>query len=157
MSTILKIENNIESSVDSNIRLLQAATVTGVTSWNLLTLASGLTEYPYAGHYDNPDAPSNDIQFGVPKELFFTVVAGDVSSQQFNLYWSEYMAEITDKDSKLLTATIKLDIVDILNIDFGALIWVDGALWRLNKIEDYNMSEPDLCKVSLLKVIEKEY
>jgi hypothetical protein len=67
------------------------------------------------------------------------------------------MAEITDKDSRLLTAKFKLDIADIINLDFGKLVYIDGALWRLNKIVDYNMSEPDLCTVSLLRVIEKEY
>lgn len=156
-STILKLENNIEKSVNSNIRILQFANVTGVTSWNINGVSSGLTNYGYAGHYDNPDAPSNDIHFGVPNELYFTLTTGNLSNQQFNLYWSEYMAEITDKDSKLLTATFKLDVLDIINLDFGKLIWIDGALWRLNKIEDYNMSNPDLCTVSLLKVIEKEY
>jgi hypothetical protein len=50
-----------------------------------------------------------------------------------------------------------LDVIDIVNLNFGQLIWIDGALWRLNKIEDYNISSPDLCKVSLLKVIEKTY
>jgi hypothetical protein len=156
-STILKLENNIEQTTNSNIRILQFANVTGVTSWNINGVSSGLTNYGYAGHYDNPDAPSNDIHFGVPNELYFTLSTGNLSNQQFNLYWSEYMAEITDKDSKLLTATFKLDVLDIINLDFGKLIWIDGALWRLNKIEDYNMSNPDLCTVSLLKVIEKVY
>lgn len=156
-STILKIENNIEARTNSNIRILQCKNVTGVTSWNINGVSSGITNYMYAGHYDDPDAPNSDIHFGVPNELYFTLVTGNISNQQFNLYWSSYMAEITDKDSKLLTATFKLDVLDILNLDFGKYVWIDGALWRLNKIEDYNVSEPDLCKVSLLKVIEKEY
>jgi hypothetical protein len=136
---------------------LQFANVTGVTSWNIVGGTSGLTTYGYAGHYNNPDAPSDDIHFGVPSELYFTLVSGNPSNQQFNLYWSEYMAEITDKDSKLMTAYFKLDVIDIVNLNFGQLIWIDGALWCLNKIEDYNISSPDLCKVSLLKVIEKTY
>jgi hypothetical protein len=156
-STILAIEANVEASVNSNIRLLQFKNVTGVTSWNLIGGTTGLTNYGYAGHYDDPDAPNSDIQFGVPKQLYFTLSTGNVSNQQFNLYWSEYMAEITDKDSRLLTAKFKLDIADIINLDFGKLVYIDGALWRLNKIVDYNMSEPDLCTVSLLRVIEKEY
>jgi hypothetical protein len=156
-SSIMKIENLIESQVDSNIRLLQAKTVTGVTSWNVTGVVSGLTEYPYAGHYDDPDAPSNDIQFGVPKELFFTLLAGDVSTHQFNIYWSSYMAEITDKDSRLMRCKMRLLVSDIATLDFGKLIWIDGALWRLHKITDYNMSSPDLCEVQLLKVIEIVY
>ena len=156
-STILKIEANIETRTNSNIRILQAANVTGVTAWNINGYASGNTNYLYAGHYDNPDAPNSDIHFGVPNELLFTLTAGNLSNTQFNLYWSIYMAEITDKDSKLMTATIKLDVLDIINLNFGKFIYIDGALWRINKIEDYNVSEPNTCKISLLKVIEKIY
>jgi hypothetical protein len=156
-SSILKIEATIESQVDSNIRLLQAKTITGVTAWDVTGQASGLTSYPYAGHYDDPDAPSNDNQFGVPQELFFTLATGDVSTTQFNVYWSSYMAEITDKDSRLMRCKMRLSIADIATLDFGKLVWVDGALWRLHKIVDYNMSDADLCEVQLLRVIEVSY
>jgi hypothetical protein len=157
MTSILKIENGIETQTDSNIRILQALKVSGVTSWAVTGQASGLTTYPYAGHYDDPDAPANDIQFGVPRELFFTVASGNLSAQQFNLYWSSYMAEITDKDSKLLKCKMRLTVADIATLDFSKLVWIDGALWRLVKISDYNVSTPDLCDVELLKVIEITY
>jgi hypothetical protein len=157
MTSILKIENGIETQTDSNIRLLQALKVSGVTSWAVTGVASGLTTYPYAGHYDDPDAPANDIQFGVPRELFFNLTSGAVNVQQFNLYWSSYMAEITDKDSKLLKCKMRLTVADIATLDFSKLIWIDGALWRLVKISDYNVSTPDLCDVELLKVIEISY
>ena len=160
-STIFKSSNNVEELIDSNIRILQAKKITGVTSWNLTdalgsTYAS-LTSYGYAGHLDSPDAPSNDLNFGLPEELFFTLVSGSLSANQFNLYWSSYMAEITNKDSKLLTAYFKLDYKDIYSLDFSKFIWIDGSLFRLNKITDFNASEKDVCEVQLLKVIEKIY
>ncbi len=67
------------------------------------------------------------------------------------------MAEITDKDSRLLTCTMKLNYKDIYQLDFSKLIWVDGALYRINKIEDFNATNEDICKVSLLKVINRIY
>ena len=79
------------------------------------------------------------------------------SANLFNGYWSEYVAEITDKDSKLLTGFFRLNDVDILNLDFSKLIYIDGALWRLNKVIDYNPIEQDVTKVELLKVIELSY
>jgi hypothetical protein len=43
------------------------------------------------------------------QQLFFVLVAGAcLTATQFNVYWSPYMAEITDKDSKLLTAKFYL-------------------------------------------------
>ena len=161
-STIFKQNNNVEETIDSNIRILQALNVTGVTSWNIrnstdTTTLGSYTTYPYAGHLNDPDAPSNDIHFGVPKELFFTIATGDLSANQFNVYWSPYMAEITDKDSKMMTCTMYLKMSDIVNLNFGKYVWIDGVLWRLNKIEDYNLMEPDVCTVQLLRVIYTEY
>jgi hypothetical protein len=160
-STIFKKSNNNEETVDSNIRILQAKKITGVSNWHIRDAGGGSlhnsTVYPYAGHLDDPDAPDNDLNFGVPKELFFTLVTGALNVNQFNVFWSSYMAEITDKDSRLLTAYFKLDFKDIHNIDFSKLKWIDGVLYRLNKIEDFNVTDPTVCKCELLKLINKIY
>ena len=147
----------VEETIDSNIRILQTKKVSGVPSWNILngsTVLGSYTSYGYAGHLDDPDAPANDIQFGVPNELFFTLAAGALNVNQFNVYWSPYMAEITDKDSKLLTAYIRLSTKDINLLDFSKLIFIDGSCFRINKIIDYNATVEDLCQVELLKVID---
>lgn len=165
-STIFKRSGDVtgagEESIDCNIRILLAKKITGVTSWNILdddgvTNLGSRTDYGYAGHFDNPDAPSNDIQFGVPKELFYSVPAGSINVNQFNVYWSSYMAEITDKDSRLLTGTFKLNYKDIFNLDFSTFIYVDGVKYRLNKIQDFNATNEDTCKVELLKIINEVY
>lgn len=164
-STIFKRSGNTlgagEESVDSNIRILQAKKIIGVTSWNITedsgAILSSQTVYGYAGHFDSPDAPANDIQFGVPKELFFTLVTGAINANQFNVYWSSYMAEITDKDSKLLTGTFKLNFKDIYQLDFSKLVYIDGSLFRLNKVIDFNATNEDVCTCEVLKVINLNY
>jgi hypothetical protein len=165
-STIFKKAGELvgigEDAVDSNIRLLQAKKITGVSSWDIVdnngtTILGSYTSYGYAGHFDDPNAPANDIQFGVPKELFFTLATAAINVNQFNVYWSSYMAEITDKDSRLLTGTFKLNYRDIYNLDFSEFIYIDGSLFRLNKIVDFNATNEDTCKVELLKVINKVY
>lgn len=155
-----KLESGIEKATATTIRIMQKKTVTGVGSWSIKNGVSTLwtgTEYPYAGNYDDPDAPANDIHFGVPRQLYFTLASGAINVTQFNVYWSPYMAEITDKDSKLLSAYAKLTTADINLIDFSKLIYVDGCYWRLNKIEDWNVNFPDVCKIELLKVINTVY
>ncbi len=158
---LYKKNNANEEAFPMNIRIMQAKKITGVTSWKIkdgvTELISGLTVYGYGGHYDDPDAPANDIQWGVPKELYFTLASGAVNVHQFNVYWSPYMAEITDKDSKLLTCYMKLNSADVFDLDFSKLIYVDGSYWRLNKIEDWNAAEPDVCKVELLRLINMFY
>lgn len=159
VSSLFKMNNGIEEKMSTNIRLMQFKKVTGVSSWDITGSAggTGLTNYGYAGNYDDPDAPANDIHFGTPNELYFTLVSGSPNVHQFNVYWSPYMSEITDKDSKLMTAFVKLDEADIFNLDFSKYVFIDGSLWRLNKIEDYDAMEPGVCRCEFLKVIIQKY
>jgi hypothetical protein len=158
--TILKLSGTTEDHVDSNIRIMQTKKIAGVASWDILdggtTLASTIN-YGYAGHFDDPDAPTNDLNFGALQELFFTLATGFLSATQFNLYWSAYMAEIIHKDSKLITGFFNLKPQDIFDIDFSKYIHLDGVLFRLSKISDFNMSKPGDCEVQLLKVINTQY
>jgi hypothetical protein len=93
----------------------------------------------------------------VPKEIFFTLSGNYPSSNLFTLYWAQYLAEITSKDSTLLTCDMYLNSQDISQIDFGKLINIDGSLWRLNKIIDWNPETTKTTKVELLRVIETDY
>lgn len=116
--------------------------------------ATNYTTYCYAGHLDDPDAPTADINFGAPKEFYFTIVAGYLSANLFNVYWSFYISEITDKDSKVLEGFFKLTPADIYALDFSKLKWILGQLWRVNKVIDYSTDQPELTKCELLKVID---
>jgi hypothetical protein len=150
--------NASEDKMDSVIRILQAKKITGRASWKL-NHTSGhdtYTEYGYAGHVDDPFNPQADINWGATKEVFYNASAV-TAANLFNGYWSEYIAEITDKDSKLLTCSLKLNEIDIYNLDFSKLIHIDGSLWRLNKVIDYNPMDFNTTKVELLKVIELNY
>ena len=158
---IYKLSNNNtkEDVMDSVIRIMQVKKKTSVASWSIMngaTVLSSQTTYGYAGHLDDPNTPANDINFGVPKELSFTPTTYPTTNL-FNAYHSEYIAEITDKDSKLLTCSALLNTVDILNLDFSKYIWIDGVLFRLNKVDGFNPMEYNTTKISLLKVIETTY
>jgi len=163
VSAIYKKNNGLEQQVASNIRILQAKNISGKSNWfiqertptSVTNLSSALTTYGYAGHLDNPDAPNSDLNFGATKELYFTLVAGALSNNLFNAYYSSYLAEITDKNSRLLTVKMKLTESDIYNLDFGRYILIDQVLYRLSKIIDYAPGE--ICKVQLLRVISTNY
>lgn len=158
--TIYKKSGTTEEQIDSNIRIMQTKKVEGVTSWDILdavTVLATVTDYGYAGHFDDPDFPDNDLNFGAVDELFFTLPGGSLQNTQFNIYWSPYMAEITDKDSRMLTGKFYLTPKDILDLDFSKYVYVDGVLYRLMKISDYNASMPDTCTVELIRVINTVY
>ena len=158
VSAIYKMNNNVEEATESVIRILQFKLIEGVSNWyiqNQNTNLGNYTVFPYAGHLDNPDAPNADLNFGATKELYFTLAAGALSNNMFNAYYSPYMAEITDKDSRLVTATMKFSNIDISKLDFKRLIYIDNVVYRLSKIMDY--AENELAQTELLRVINTTY
>jgi hypothetical protein len=151
--------NNAEDRMDSIIRIMQTKKITGVSTWHIMNDNNNLssyTSYGYAGHLDDPINPTNDINFGAPKEIQFRPNSYPTTNV-FNAFHSPYIAEITSKDSKLLTCFGLLDIIDIFNLDFSKYVYIDGVLFRLNKVENYNPMEYDTTKLSFLKVIETQY
>ena len=153
-----------EERMDSNIRILMAKKMTGVASWSIINtganqvfpgtaLGSPLTVYGYAGHFDDPKNPTVDINFGAAAEIYFDPLTYP-SANLFNDYWSGYIAEIADKDSKLLSCHVYLNDLDIAQLDFSKPVFIDGVLWRINKIMDYDATSGELTKVELLKVID---
>lgn len=163
--TIFKLSNTqntqSEDPIDHNIRIMQVRKLTGFSAWHIRdengNIGSSLTEYGYGGHLDNPIIPTADINYGVPTEIYYTLNNPYPSANLFNGFWSDYVAEITDKDSKLLTCYVYLKITDIYGLDFSKLIYIDGALWRLNKVIDYNPTNPESTKCEFLRVIELSY
>ena len=159
-STIFKQTNDLEETIDSVIRILIAKKITGVPSYNILdggTVLTSQTVYGYAGHFNDPDTIGNDLNFGATKELFFITTGGALTVNQFNVYYSPYMAEITDKNSRLLTCFVKLTDTDIFNLNFASFKYIDGGLYRLMKLNDYTPEANDTTKGEFLRVINKEY
>jgi hypothetical protein len=151
--------NNAEDRMDSIIRIMQVKKITEVSSWNIMngaTVLGSYTSYGYAGHLDDPINPQNDINFGAPSEIQFSPNRYP-EVNVFNAYHSPYIAEITSEYSKLLTCYGLLDIIDIFNLDFSKYVYIDGVLFRLNKVENFNPMEYNTTKLSFLKVIETKY
>jgi hypothetical protein len=151
--------NSAEDRMDSVIRIMQTKKIPVVNSWKIMngpTTLGSYTTYGYAGHLDDPMNPQNDLNFGAPSEIQFSPNRYP-EVNVFAAYHSPYIAEITHKDSKLLTCYGLLDIVDIFNLDFSKYVFIDGVLFRLNKVENFNPMEYNTTKLSFLKVIETSY
>jgi len=160
-TTIFKLSNNNsqEDSMDSVIRILMAKKLSIDHTWHIKAGETGgggnlanLNVYGYAGHLDDPTNPTVDLNFGAPKELQFPASIYPTNNL-FNTYNKPYILEITDMESKLLACRVYLTTLDIYNLDFSKYIWINGVLFRLNKIESYDPTAYRTTLVNLLKVI----
>jgi hypothetical protein len=166
---IYKYNNGAEEATEFIPRIMFANKFTGKTAWKIMSNVTILnvpqsygvyTSYGYAGHFDSPSVPTYDLNFGATKELFFDASNNGrggfgTGNNLFNLFYASYFAEATDKDSRLVTMTMKFYEKDIYNLNFGKVIYIDGILYRLIKVIDY--SDGELCQVELLRIINLSY
>jgi hypothetical protein len=96
-----------------------------------------LDKYPYSGHNDRPFDPSQTLEYGLSKKLYYDLrdLNGTITNNNlFNVYWRNQMLEVTNPDGHLLTATCILSSLDIQNMDLTATIVVNFVKYRINKI-----------------------
>ena len=129
-----------------------------VNAWNYTSYVAGTSSevyYPYAGHIDDPITPTTDLSFGVPNEIYYVNPYGQTSytnNNIFNQYHKLFIDEITDVNSKIVTAFFCLQPLDILVLSFRNKIYIDGQYYRLNKVIDYNPLVEGVTKCELLKI-----
>jgi hypothetical protein len=99
---------------------------------------------------DSVSTPTIDLNFNIPKKLFYNVQTY-ADCNLFNLYHRKGIAEITDKDSKLITLFCKLNEVDILNLSFRNYYFIDKQYYRLYEVEFDTVSN-NPTKLKLLKL-----
>jgi hypothetical protein len=164
-ANLFKATNDVEERKDNNIRIMFFKKSTSDSSYHIKQVypannnltSPAISTYGYAGHLDDPIEPTVDLNFGAPNEFYFKLLNPYPSANLYNAWWDEYLAEIINKDSKLLSCYLYLTVQDIHSLDFAQLIYIDGALWRLNKVLDFNPSIPKTTKCELLRVIELFY
>jgi hypothetical protein len=144
--------------VDTNIRILYyGGELSAGGSW---TINDGTvnteTTYAYAGHLDHPFTPTLDLLFDMPDLLYWgapsNIGSNYTNNNLYNKYYSQFIEEITDKDSKVVELSINLTPSDVAILDFKNLVHVDGINYRLNEIKDYNPNANAVCKVVLSKI-----
>jgi hypothetical protein len=117
-----------------------------------ITVSSTFSQYPYAGHWDDPINPTLDIHFGTPKFLYYNEWEQIPVDSMYNVYWSDYIRQI--ENGRLLTAYFDLDETDIRFIkdNFNTKIFIKDSYYYVNKIIDYKPLTPQTTKVELIKI-----
>jgi len=114
------------------------------------------TTYPYCGHFNDPYNPTEDINFGLTKEIYWDNTFGTITVTNNNLYNKYHKTELeeqTNKDSKMVTAWFLLSPADIYNLDFKAQYFFDNAYFRLQEVKykpnSYEVSECKFLKLNI--------
>jgi hypothetical protein len=110
------------------------------------------TTYPLVHHFNSLGDPTFDLNFMLVDELFYVAtIATTVNA--FSEYYFDMVNEIVSPESKLVELYVRLTPKDIKNLNFKRLKMIDGALFRLNKIIDFDTEIQATTKVELIKVL----
>jgi hypothetical protein len=123
-----------------------------------------MTEYPQFHHLsfipatetDSPQAL--DLHFNNPQhyEYHQPLVSAKTQRDAVYEYWSFYINELYDIDSRLLTLNVALKPTDIPNIQLNDRIFIDGHYYRINKITGANLTNEQSTKVELIKTLPRK-
>lgn len=112
------------------------------------------TSYPYVGHLDSLDSPSFDFNFGVPDYVFWSTAT--YPTNNLYLYHEKFIKELISRYGKKVTCSVMLRPSDINSLDFRNLINIDGVVYRLLKVSDYQSGKNTSTVVELIRIIEGE-
>jgi len=80
---------------------------------------------------------------------------GWTRNDAYTEFWSFYINELYDVDTRLVTMNIILQPDEIQNIQLNDKIFVDGHYYRINKIQGANLIEEQSTQVELLKTLPR--
>lgn len=115
------------------------------------------TEYAYVGHLDDIDTPTFDLMFNLPSYVFYSLPVGvNYTTNNLYDYHEKYLKEIVDKNGKMLTCYIRLNADLINNLDFANLVNIDGVVYRLQKISNFDANRNTSTMCEFIRLIEGE-
>ena len=110
--------------------------------------------YPYAGHLNNPNNPTSDLNFDLSDYVYYSTISASTNQTLFAKYWQNQFNQI--ETGTLVTSSFFLKESDILNLNFRNKIFVKDSYYIINRIIDYNPNGNGLTKVELLKTPQGE-
>ena len=121
----------------------------------------GVKHYDYSAFSYLQDMPSGtdtldlnwqkDVQYF---ETYPTAPSGQLGSDVYETYWSQYIASLYSSEARLMTAYFVIDNEDMRNLTFDDVIFVKDSWWRLNKIVDAPLGNIGSVKVELIKLLD---
>ena len=125
-----------------------------LTSENGASTAS-LSTYPLVHHFDNVATPEFDLNFQLPQELYYSATQ-ITNVNSFSEYSSQFINEMISPAGKKITLQNKWTTKQIKDLNFAKLIMLDGALFRLNTITDFDNDTKITAKTELIKVLSAD-
>jgi len=106
------------------------------------------TTYPYNyndfSHYLN--YRGSDTAKAVTPEYVFS------AEDLYNVYYQDYIEDVISETNKIYSCSAYLIPYDIQSLEWNEKILIGNQYFRINKITNFNLLEPSLCELELIKL-----
>lgn len=119
---------------------------------------------PWTGPYRTQSVPTfsrysimsgevtRSLDFGTPQEVDIPEISFKDDTDLYDRAWAAYMADRLDLDTKVLRCSVDLRGLQVGPELLRRFFWWDGALWVLNKIDNYSLTTWDLAQCEFIQV-----
>lgn len=115
------------------------------------TIALPITQFPkFSRWYEGNKWMIYSWDFGSPRELYVPNMPNNDEGNIYRNYFKTYYEDAYDVNSKIINAYVINK--DFTQDDLRNFYWFDNSIWRLNKIEDYNVTSFEGTKCEFVKV-----
>lgn len=137
----------------TNLRILYDGTTRSCSPYHIYdygtTGMTGVTSYPYVGHFDDPLNPTWDLNYSVCSFYYYQPLSL-TDNNLYNRYWRRTLGQINN--GKMLTAMFNLKDSDIQAMELNDKIRIDNSWWNINRVIDYDANANKLTQVELISV-----
>jgi hypothetical protein len=137
----------------TNLRILYDGTSRSCSPYHIYdygtTGMTGVTSYPYVGHFDDPLNPTWDLNYSVCSFYYYQPLSL-TDNNLYNRYWRRTLGQINN--GKMLTAMFNLKDSDIQAMELNDKIRIDNSWWNINRVIDYDANANKLTQVELISV-----
>ena len=128
--------------------------VSGNKDLNGKAIARKIDDIPVFERYltdSNGTTVKKSLDFGTAQELYVPKYSIKEDVNIYSNFWKTYLEDLYDVNTKILTVYVRLKEkagYDLLR----QFYWFENAIWRINKITDWNIGLEDTTKVEFVKV-----
>lgn len=94
---------------------------------------------------------NRSLDFGTAQELYIPTYNITDESNIYTNFWKTYIEDLFDPDTKTLSCYVKVD-GKIGHEWMRRFYWFDNSIWRLNRVNDWSVSEYGVTQMEFVKV-----
>lgn len=100
---------------------------------------------------DGSGVVNRSLDFGTAQELYIPTYNITDTSNIYHNFWKTYIEDLFDPDTKVLSCYVKVD-GKIGHDWMRRFYWFDNSIWRLNRVNDWSVSEYGVTQMEFVKV-----